>query len=365
MFRAEYGIRLGYAPDQHPPLLLRALNLAGLVLERYPNMYDNSGYFDRIRQHVTLDPARPPETPEMCRLDEPDDGGDGRQLLLAKHWTLLRAQSAPEAWLRADVAALRIADGQQTEPRAQAIATAMTALYEAASAEDAGWRTGHRSRGGSQPKLPVGGADAVALAAAALKARLGLLADQQAVREALERAQEQLDSMAGQGLIDTSQTPERAEALRLVLDIALARNKDRGRAVEGVIDQVFENLVNLQDVAAMDRALFLEDLQADFAWAADVEKVDPTPRHRLVAANAALRITMAGRRAGLAVDQGALRSRKLPLLEAMTPPPYVQLISGYEDLARTLFFLGMGEQSPALNQRALRASMPISPWARG
>lgn len=76
VFAAELAVKVGYSSAEHPPLLIRALNLATVALRIYPELADSTGYFDRVRRAIQFDPSWTSSGPSYCDTAAPPVGDD-------------------------------------------------------------------------------------------------------------------------------------------------------------------------------------------------------------------------------------------------------------------------------------------------
>jgi hypothetical protein len=61
-------IELAYGPDMHPPWLIRLLDMAELLIDTYPSVVDESGYFEAVRKSIRLVSDGLP-SPSLCEAD--------------------------------------------------------------------------------------------------------------------------------------------------------------------------------------------------------------------------------------------------------------------------------------------------------
>jgi hypothetical protein len=144
----------------------------------------------------------------------------------------------------------------------------MTDLFEAASLADiAEARTGVLSTLAASAALPPVQRSAVQAHAYTAMARLGLLPNSPATRAAIEDCQDKIKCMFEAGAVDLGVAAGQVEALRILLEIALARNDDRGGPIEATINAILDDLLSVQGVSDMDSQLLYNVVAADFEWA--------------------------------------------------------------------------------------------------
>ena len=349
-YNTPFNVKLKYAPDWHPPFLVRALNLANLVLARYPQMIDTSGYFDRVRDHIELEAAAAPDTPRLCLLDVPVDNDPSEIQLIAKHVQVLVADAAPKPWIDAAIAKLRKLEPTEKDPDWRAAGGLITDLSELATMSGAKLQKGLARVEAKSAKLPELQRAAVKLQLATVKARLGLFENVAAVNRALRGAEDQTNELIKGGIINFNEAADKAEALRVLLEIALARNNDRGGQVEAVVNQIFSDLQALPEVSEEDSRLLYQDLAADYVW---VSHIDALKRRLLASSNAALRLAQLAERKGWVTITAHSLVQAISLLEQTQPPPELEIAINYQALAHALRQLGLLEYYPDQIRKAL------------
>jgi tetratricopeptide (TPR) repeat protein len=65
-FATSTPVEVSYAPQFHPPFLIRAVTLFHELISRYPNMIDNTGYNDRIAAQIHPKLANNEVIPDIC-----------------------------------------------------------------------------------------------------------------------------------------------------------------------------------------------------------------------------------------------------------------------------------------------------------
>lgn len=88
------------SPFEHPPMLLRALNLYETLISRYPKMVDSSGYVDRITSDVHPIPAPHADVPEFCQSLESTSDSTQEPLDTLAQYSDLYLYEGYEAWAR-------------------------------------------------------------------------------------------------------------------------------------------------------------------------------------------------------------------------------------------------------------------------
>lgn len=108
IYATELDIRQHYRINRHPPILLRALILAELLVSHYPNLADD-GYFRRIKTRIKLVAGGSHHSPSLPQAGTLIDDGKSRAPvpLLSKHALILLLQSAPQPWVNAILAKIR------------------------------------------------------------------------------------------------------------------------------------------------------------------------------------------------------------------------------------------------------------------
>lgn len=72
VFAANTPVEIPFSPLEHPPMLLRAVNLYKVLLDRYPGMVDSSGYVDRIIAQARPVEAKHASLPQFCMPAKPE-----------------------------------------------------------------------------------------------------------------------------------------------------------------------------------------------------------------------------------------------------------------------------------------------------
>jgi hypothetical protein len=350
IFNTELDVDIKYVANKHPPLLLRALNLADLVIARYPAIVDSSGYFDRIHARVKPVPSSEPDTPALCQMDAPIDQDSSEEQTIAKHLEILAVQSAPQAWTRPTIEKLRniIAKKQDTDVRI--LNELATKLIEAAAQGDAN-AVGAAVAAANTAANTISEPSKTTLRLLVLvaNARAGLLPAATSVVEAVKSGEDRFNELAKAGAFDAGQPAEKAEALRMLLQIALSPGKERDAGSERLIDSIVAEIVALKDIADLDKQLLLQILEADFAA---IGKGNSKERTEHMVNAAARVIELAGSQFWPVITRNYLGSQ-VALLEGITPKPEAELMVGYFNLGRQLRFSGSAEQAPAMFQKGL------------
>ncbi len=352
IFDAELRIKLNYVPTQHPPLLVRALNLAPLVIARYPQMFDSSGYFANVRAHIDLNQSAKPDSPELCIGDEAArDQDSSEEQVLAKQLDILLLQSAPREWIEPLVGKLRKLVDQQSDPAIKKLSSLATDLSEALAQPDPAKlspRLETIERGADD--LPAPHNATLRLLTFAARARAGLLPDSVSARDAVKDAERQINDLVTAGAIDPSKPSEKAEALRLLLQVGLAPGKTRDVPTNRLLDAIIVAALKLADVAEIDKQTLLQIVQADFAR---MTRDSHQPETVETAADAALRAVLLTDTYNWPLLEVKYLTAQIALLERVTPRPLGALMNGYFALGRELQFVGLPDASPEAFQRAI------------
>ena len=353
VFATDIGIRVHYVADKHPPFLLRALNLADLVIARYPQMVDTTGYFGRIRDRIKLERSNMPNSPELCRAGVGSDEDESEEQLLAIQVETLLAQSAPRAWTDAVIGKLRSLVSKQKNATLRNVSALSTNLVEAlAQPNIAATRAGIEQVEAASLTLPEPHKSTLLLLTLVAKARSGLLPDATSVKDALKDGQELLNKMARSGAIDLTELSGRVDALRLLMLIAMAHGKERDAATETIIDNILGEVSNLPNIADVYKQLLLQILEADFAW---MSQISPSSEQAgtLARARAAMRLASLAKSQRWPVIEANYLASGLALMERIKSKPQDELLIGYLDLGRVLMTIGPRERAPSMYQRAI------------
>ena len=352
IYDTELGIEVRYVADKHPPLLVRALNLANLVIARYPQMYDNSGYFDRVRDRITPKLSTTPDSPELCLTDNTStDEDSSEEQVLAKHLDILLTQAAPSPWTRATIDKLRKRVSEQKDPVIRTLSSLATDLDEAlAEPVAAKTRSGIEAAEAASESLPDPYKATLRLLAFVARARAGLLPEAMSADDAIESGQDRLNQMIAAGALDLSKPPEKMEALRILLQIGLARGKSRDARTEAVLDTIVEDLLKLKDTAETDKQMLLQILEADFNA---ISQDNALPEKTVARGRAAARVAALADEENWPLIEVNYLASELALLERVKPRPLEELMAGYFGLGRQLRFAGAVEMAPAMFQRAI------------
>jgi hypothetical protein len=352
IFETELGIDVRYVADKHPPLLVRALNLANLVIARYPQMYDSTGYFDRVRDRINPIQSTVPDSPELCLTNNTTtDEDSSEEQVLAKHLDILLTQTAPSEWTRATIDKLRKRVSERKEPAALTLSSLATDLSEALAEPDAAKA---RSRieaveaageGISEPYRAT-----LRLLSLATRARAGLLPEAMSTADAVKNGEARLNELIRAGGLDLSKSSEKMDALRLLLQIGLARGKTRDAKIEAVLNSIVGDLLQLQDIADIDKQMLLQILEADYST---TSQENGAPDNTVERANSAMRVAALADQNGWSLIEVNYLASQLVLLERIKPKPLENLMAGYFGLGRQLQFAGYAEAAPAMFQKAI------------
>lgn len=349
IYDTELGIEVRYVADKHPPLLVRALNLANLVIARYPQMYDSSGYFDRVRDRITPKLSTTPDLPELCLTDNISTDQDlSEEQVLAKHLDILLTQAAPPPWIRATIDKLRRNVSEQKDPVIRTLSSLATDLDEAL-AEPAPAARIEAAEAASE-NLPDPYKSTLRLLAFVARARAGLLPETMSAYDAIKSGQDRLNQMIAAGALDLSKPAEKMEALRILLQIGLARGKSRDARADALLDAIVEEALKLKDTAETDKQMLLQILEADFNA---ISQDAAAPEKTAARANAAARVAALADQENWPLIEVNYLASELALLERVKPKPLEDLMAGYFGLGRQLRFAGAVEMAPAMFQRAI------------
>lgn len=351
IFNTELDVNIKYVANKHPPLLLRALNLADLVIARYPTIVDSSGYFDRIHARVKPVLSEKPDSPALCQADTQTDEDSSEEQTIAKHLEILVAQSAPQAWTQPTIEKLRKIIAKQQDPAVKTLNVLATNLIEAIAQADA------KAVGSAVAAADVAGntmpephKTTLRLLVLAANARAGLLPAATSIADAVKSGEDRFNELAKAGAFDASQPAQKAEALRMLLQIALSPGRERDAGSEQLIDSIVAEIVGVKDIADIDKQLLLQVLEADFAA---VGKGSSSKERTGQMVSAATRVVaLAGSQFWPVITTNYLGSQ-VALLEGITPKPGVDLMVGYFNLGRQLRFSGSAEQAPGMFQKGI------------
>lgn len=100
VFAANVPVELKISPFEHPPMLLRALNLYKSLLFRYPGMVDSSGYVDRIASQIQYTQASHTIPPAFCQRPATDSQPADEALETLVQFADLYLYGGHEDWAR-------------------------------------------------------------------------------------------------------------------------------------------------------------------------------------------------------------------------------------------------------------------------
>ncbi len=155
--------------------------------------------------------------------------------------------------------------------------------------------------------------------------------------------------MVERGVFDPDKSFEKAEGLRLLLQIALAHGKVRDAATDTVIDRIVAALSKLGR-SDVDKQLFLQILEADFTW---TNQGSPSQDHAVVMVNAAMRVVALAEQQRWPVIEAIYLVSGLALMERIEPKPRRELLVGYQHLGHRLVLIGPAEYAPSMFQKAI------------
>ena len=356
IYETELNIKLTYRSIRHPPWLVRALNLAELIISRYPLIVDTSGYFERIRERIVFETGMAvPNTPIPSDPLAAEDKPTPSKPVFVKHALILALGSAPQLWVDATLS--KAQDLSETDSvawrRAGSLVGELIRWSALSRASEARERIESTIEASAQ--LPEQQQAAVKISAYAAMGRLGILSRAEETAAAVEDARQLINEMARAGLIDLGSAGGRVEALRMLLEIALARNNDRGGPIEAMINAIFEDILLIQDMSLIDVQLVHRVLVADFAWLwDDVSRRSAASQSELLAAaNAATRIAgFAGRRKWTIIEARFI-AHAISALKKMAPTPHGHLAQANYELGCLLMTLERPQESLTLFLRAI------------
>jgi hypothetical protein len=100
---ADTPVTIRYSTGRHPPLLARTVNLFSLLIERYPDMVDTSGYVKRIAGQITFQPAAHGEQPTVSAFCGPlaaDSAAAAEPLEILRKYFHLYLLQGEKDWAR-------------------------------------------------------------------------------------------------------------------------------------------------------------------------------------------------------------------------------------------------------------------------
>lgn len=348
VFGADTYVDIYYSPHRHPPLLIRALNLADILLKRYPQMVDSTGYFDRIRRHIRFKEGSRPNSPQLCHPDVGTETDPSELQVLGGQLQLLEADGAPAVWKSALVEKIRVTEagiGESDEKDLSKLTTDLLKVEVSPSDPDASTKISAIEA--ASDDLPEAYQAALKVLSLTVRSRIGLLKTDSSVVAALKIARSLLIRANGAGYGNWQDPAMRFEMLRLLLEIQLGAAVTRTPEIENAINSAVYELDNLPEVPPVMERLVGEELQADF------DRQSTSMSNPLSSANAAFRMAdFAEQRAWYTLGVH-YRAAGTALLMKLYRPPLRALAFTYMQLGDDLSLSGNLGSAPQAYRNSL------------
>ena len=328
------------------PLLLRALNLAIHLKERYPDVIDGR-YFERILGRIKVEVGNPDRPSPPAPPDATSGLTSPNTSRLGAHGWILALQSAPQDWIDDIITRLQT-ERSIDDPDWQLTTKLATDLLKATSQKDMA-----KARGGievaqrASAALPHLMRENIRLAALSAMASLGILPDTKA---ALSEAEDHVNGLARSGLLDVNTDIGRSEALRVLLSVALSQNASQRDQIDETIDGILASLLEISSIPPIHVQLFLALLSADFEWCCRYEQIihsKDTP------AKSAMRMVRFAQKMQWPQIEVEYLQAGLALMMRIDPIPHSWLGSAWLELGRVVHFHGEKESGTGFIEKAI------------
>lgn len=266
VFAANTPVKLEVSPVEHPPMLLRAVNLYKTLLSRYPGMVDSSGYVDRIASQIRPVLVPHTEPPAFCRRATTAPGPTDEPLDTLALYADFYLYDGDQGWARSTIGRIQrqIESAQRSDTWKRrwhaTVAHATARLDWKFRKEVPDWT----SLDAMSANLDADSKQLIAIQSEMTKSFVGKRGAAKDGIEAAKRIEPIIKELASKKSISVVDDDDIYDIISTYLVISFSPNGKIDEDYLGYVEQLVERITSLRNISPIRRRIFVDTIR-DFA----------------------------------------------------------------------------------------------------